>query len=119
MAVINLNSKFEQFQEFWSPQIVGRLNGQELKLARLKGEFVRHQHENEDEMFLVLEGELLMQYDDRQELIKAGEFVIVPRGVYHQPIAKNEVKVMLFEPQGTLNTGDQEHELTKRDLPLL
>lgn len=119
MGVVNLDQKFDQFEEFWSPQIVGRLNGQEVKLAKLKGEFIRHQHQEEEELFLVLEGELIMEYDDHKELIKAGEFTIIPRGVYHKPIAHQEVKVLLFEPQGTLNTGDQQNAFTKRDLPTL
>ncbi|MCR9154794.1 MAG: cupin domain-containing protein [Bacteroidetes bacterium] len=116
MAVVNLADKFAQIQAHWSPKIVGSLNGQQVKLAKLKGDFVRHQHEHEDEMFLVIEGDLLMEYDHGTESISKGEFVIVPRGIYHKPIAKQEVLVMLFEPAGTVNTGDVENELTKRDL---
>ncbi len=116
MSVVNLQDKFASFHDHWHPRIVGALNGQEVKLAKLKGEFVRHQHEAEDEMFLVIEGRLIMRYDDREEIIEAGEFVIVPRGVYHQPIAPEEVKVMLFEPAGTLNTGDADSDRSRPDL---
>ena len=116
MKSINLESKFEQINEHWSPKIAGELNGQQVKLAKLKGEFVRHQHEEEDELFFVVEGQLLMEFDDRTETINAREFIIVPRGVYHKPIAKEEVKVMLFEPASTLNTGDTDSAFTKRQL---
>jgi len=116
MKPVNIKSKFALFKDQWSPKVVGELNGQQVKLARLEGEFVRHQHEQEDELFLVIEGSLEMEYDDRVETIEAGEFVIVPRGVYHKPIAKREVKVLLFEPASTLNTGNLDHELTQRNL---
>ena len=119
MKSVNLASKFDLFSEHWSPKIVGELNGQQVKLAKLKGEFVRHQHENEDELFFVVDGQLLMEYDDHTETINPGEFIIVPRGVYHKPIAKEEVKVMLFEPATTLNTGDAQSSLTKKDLDSL
>lgn len=119
MKSVNLAAKFNLFSEHWSPKIVGELNGQQVKLARLKGEFVRHQHEDEDELFFVVEGQLLMEYDDHTETINPGEFIIVPRGVYHKPIAKEEVKVMLFEPASTLNTGDAESSLAMKDLESL
>jgi len=113
---INLKEKFKGIHDYWSPHIAAELNGQEVKLAKLKGEFVRHQHELEDEMFLVIEGELIMEFDDRQEVIKAGEFIVIPKGVYHKPIAKEEVKVLLFEPASTLNTGDVQSERTRYNL---
>ncbi|MEM7036835.1 MAG: cupin domain-containing protein [Bacteroidota bacterium] len=113
---VNVAQKFSTFNEHWSPKIVGELNGQYVKIARLKGEFVMHQHEEEDEMFLVLEGILKMQLEDRLLTIETGEFVIIPRKTMHQPIADEEVKIMLFEPQSTLNTGNTENEFTQRDL---
>ena len=103
--VVNLREKLASFSEPWQPKIVGELNGQHVKLAKLAGEFVWHAHEHEDELFYVVEGELQMQYRDRTERIRAGEFVIVPRGVEHCPRAEREVHVMLFEPASTVNTG--------------
>ena len=103
--VVNLREKLASFSEPWQPKIVGELNGQHVKLAKLAGEFVWHAHEHEDELFYVVEGELQMQYRDRTERIRAGEFVIVPRGVEDCPRAEREVHVMLFEPASTVNTG--------------
>ena len=105
MTKVNLREKLASFAEHWQPKIVGELNGQHVKLAKLAGEFVWHAHEHEDELFYVVEGELQMQYRDRTERIRAGEFVIVPRGVEHCPRAEREVHVMLFEPASTVNTG--------------
>jgi mannose-6-phosphate isomerase-like protein (cupin superfamily) len=113
---VNLNAKFDQFSDYWSPKIVGELNGQLVKLVRFKGEFVWHHHEAEDEMFLVWKGRFRMDYRDRQEWIEEGEFVIVPRGVEHRPVAEQEVEVILFEPGSTLNTGNVENELTLETL---
>lgn len=95
---------------------MGELNGQQVKLAKLKGEFVWHKHENEDEMFLVLDGVLKMEFRDKTIVIKKDEFIIVPKGTEHKPVAENEVSVMLFEPASTLNTGNIENERTKRKL---
>lgn len=103
---VDMAAKFSQMREHWSPRIVGELNGQQVKLAKLKGEFIWHRHEHEDELFLVLKGTLRMRLRDREVVINEGEFLIVPRGVEHLPIADDEVQVMLFEPAGTLNTGD-------------
>ncbi len=113
---VNLKDKFDLFSEHWNPKIVGELNGQLVKLAKLKGEFVLHQHEHEDEMFLVIEGKLLMELVDKTLEIKAGEFVIIPKGSMHKPIAIGEVKVLLFEPKSTLNTGDTENQFTVKKL---
>ncbi len=106
MKKVNLAEKFSRFDETWSPKIVGELNGQHVKLARLKGPFVRHHHEHEDELFLVVEGRLTMEFRDRTVTLERGEFIIVPRGVEHRPVAEEEVLVMLFEPAGTRNTGN-------------
>src|SRR5216684_1277195 len=110
MRKINLSQKLATFQEHWSPKIAGELNGQHVKLVKFQGEFVWHHHEVEDELFLVLHGSFRMDYRDdagaEQALhIGEGEFVIVPRGTQHRPVAEHEVHVMLFEPAGTLNTG--------------
>jgi mannose-6-phosphate isomerase-like protein (cupin superfamily) len=112
MQVINIAQKFSLFNEYWSPRIVGELNDSHVKLAKLHGEFVWHQHENEDEMFLVVKGKLLIKLRDRDLVINEGEFVIIPKGVEHCPVAEEEVHVMLLEPKSTLNTGDQQNERT-------
>jgi mannose-6-phosphate isomerase-like protein (cupin superfamily) len=114
MEKVSLHDKLSQIPEFWSPRIVGELNGQHVKLAKLDGEFIWHHHENEDELFLVLEGRLRMRLRDRDVVIDAGEFFIVPRGVEHLPIGEGETHVLLFEPAGTLNTGNVVSERTIR-----
>lgn len=111
-SVVNLAAGFSQFSDHWHPRIAGELNGQHVKLAKLKGEFVWHSHADEDEMFLVVRGRLVMRFRDRDEFVNAGEFIIVPRGVEHLPIAEEEVEVMLFEPASTVNTGDAGGERT-------
>jgi mannose-6-phosphate isomerase-like protein (cupin superfamily) len=116
MDTINLNQKFALFQEYWSPKIAGELNDSYIKLAKLKGEFVWHQHENEDELFLVVKGHLLIKLRDRDIHLKEGEFVIIPKGVEHLPIAEEEVHVLLLEPKSTLNTGNVQNERTVNDL---
>lgn len=112
MHKVNLAEKLTQFSNHWSPKIVGELNGQHVKLVKFQGEFVWHQHENEDELFYVVEGSFDMQFRDRTVSLQAGEFLIVPRGVEHRPVAENEVSVMLFEPASTVNTGNAPGELT-------
>lgn len=106
MLSIELKEKFNQFDEFWTPKILGEFNGQLIKIAKLKGEFVWHNHENEDELFFIVKGQLLMKYRDQQILLKEGELHIVPKGVEHFPVAKEECWVMLIEPKGTAHTGD-------------
>lgn len=113
---INIAQKLTLFTDHWSPKIVGELNGQHVKLAKLKGEFVWHKHDVEDEMFFVIKGTLKMEYRDRTIVLNENEFLIVPRGVEHRPVADEEVEVMLFEPASTLNTGDTENEMTKHVL---
>jgi len=115
LKVVNVNQAFDSFSEHWSPRIVGKLNGQHLKVVKLKGEFVRHKHDKEDELFYVLEGKLILFLDDGKVEINAGEFIIVPKGVYHKPYAPKETKVMLFEPENTLNTGNIENYLTVKN----
>jgi mannose-6-phosphate isomerase-like protein (cupin superfamily) len=112
---ISLPQKFELIRETWSPKIVGELNGQQVKLAKLQGEFVWHSHENEDELFLVWRGRLLIKLRDRDVWLDEGELFVVPRGVEHQPVAEGEVQVLLFEPKGTLNTGNVRDQRTSPD----
>ena len=110
--VINLANKFNLFQEPWHPKIVGELNDSYVKLAKLKGEFVWHHHDNEDELFLVIKGTLVIKLHDQELTIHAGEFVIIPKGVEHLPVAEEEVQVLLLEPKSTLNTGNLQNERT-------
>lgn len=119
MDKVNLAEKLALFTDYYNPRIVGELNNQHVKLAKLKGEFIWHKHDDEDELFLVLKGILTMQYRDRMVDIKEGEFIIVPRGVEHKPVANDEVHIMLFEPATTLNTGNVENELTRTKLDKL
>jgi mannose-6-phosphate isomerase-like protein (cupin superfamily) len=112
MNTINLSQKFDLFHEHWSPRIVGELNDSYVKLAKLKGEFVWHKHDEEDELFLVVKGRLLIKLRDRDLWIDEGEFVIIPKGVEHCPVAEEEVQVLLLEPKSTRNTGDVENERT-------
>lgn len=112
MEKVNLADKLARFSEHWSPRIVGALNGQEVKLAKFVGAFDWHSHEREDELFLVLAGRMRMDFRDRQVWVEPGEFIIVPRGVEHRPFSEEETHVLLFEPAGTLNTGDVRTERT-------
>lgn len=109
--------KLNLFSEYWSPNIVGDLNDSHVKLAKLKGEFVWHKHDNEDELFFIIKGRLLIKLRDQDIYLEEGEFLIIPKGVEHLPIAEEEVHVMLIEPKSTLNTGDAiNSELTKKNL---
>ncbi|WP_309570941.1 cupin domain-containing protein [Deinococcus sp.] len=111
--VIRLQEKFDSFTEFWQPKVIGELNGQHVKLAKISGEFVWHQHEHEDELFMVTRGTLLMRFRDGEQRIGVGEIIIVPRGVEHLPVAETEeVWMLMFEPAGTLNTGNVVNERT-------
>jgi len=116
MQVINLATKLGLFTDHWHPRIIAELNGQQVKLAKLQGEFVWHHHEQEDELFLVLHGTLRMQFRDREVSIQPGEMIVVPRGVEHRPIADEEVHVMLFEPASTLHTGNVRDARTRDHL---
>lgn len=116
MDKVNLAQKFSLFQDYWSPKIVGELNDSFVKLVKLKGEFVWHHHETEDELFLVVRGSLLIKLQDRDIFLEEGEFVIIPKGVEHLPIAEEEAHVLLLEPKTTLNTGNVRDEKTVADL---
>lgn len=112
MEKVNLADKLSRFGERWVPRIVGELNGQHVKLVKVEGEFVWHHHQDEDELFLVLDGHLSLHFRDEVVQLDAGEFCIVPRGVEHKPVAATEAHVLLFEPASTLNTGNLRNERT-------
>ncbi|WP_046754917.1 cupin domain-containing protein [Kordia jejudonensis] len=114
MNVLSLQEKFEGFTEHWNPYIIGELNNQYVKVAKFKGEFCWHSHEHEDELFYVLEGTLIIKLRDKDLVLNAGNMAIIPKGVEHCPVTKNneEVKVLLFEPKMTVNTGEEENTLT-------
>jgi mannose-6-phosphate isomerase-like protein (cupin superfamily) len=112
MDKVNLNDKLNLIQDYWKPIIVGELNNQHIRLVKIKGEFVMHHHDNEDELFLVLKGTLKIDYGNKIVDINEGEFIIIPRGVKHKPIADSETHLLLFEPETTLNTGNIRNELT-------
>ena len=109
---INFNDKFDKISSFWSPKIIGELNDYQFKLAKFKDDFIRHNHPETDEAFIVIEGEIYIDFDNKTETIKAGEMIVVPKGVYHKPYSKKEAKVLMIEPRGTVNTGDIVNELT-------
>jgi mannose-6-phosphate isomerase-like protein (cupin superfamily) len=112
IRVVNLREAFSRFHEHFSPKIAADLNDAHVKLAKARGEFVWHKHENEDELFLVVKGELTVKLRDRELCVREGEFVVIPRGVEHCPVAKDEVHLVLIEPKTTLNTGDVRNERT-------
>jgi len=112
MEKVNLTQKFNLFQDYWRPKVVGELNESYVKLAKLKGEFVWHHHEAEDELFFVVKGRLQIKLRDRDIYLEEGEFFIIPRGIEHLPVAREEVQVLLLEPKSTLNTGNVQDEKT-------
>ena len=109
MQKINLKEKFEKFEDYWSPKILGELNGQHVKIAKFKGAFDWHFHEQEDEMFLVIKGSFRMEFRDKTQYLEEGEMIIVPKGVEHRPVADQEAHVMMLEPASTVNTGNLEN----------
>ena len=119
MKKINLTEKFSLFHQLWTPKIIGELNGQQMKLAKVKGEFVWHDHQEEDELFIVFQGTLYIDFrDGRTESIRSGELIVVPKGVEHRPWTKDdeEVHLMLIEPKSTKHTGEVVHEKTQTAL---
>ena len=116
MEKVNLAEKFSVFNDYFNPRIVGELNGQQVKLVKFQGEFIWHHHDKEDELFYVVKGSFDMHFRDKTIPVNAGEFLIVPRGVEHKPVAEQEVSIMLFEPTATLNTGNVMNEKTVTDL---
>lgn len=119
MEKVNLAEKLALFDDHWHPRVVGDLNGQQVKLVKFQGEFVWHHHQQEDELFLVVKGQFQMQFRDRTVDLQEGEFIVVPRGVEHRPVAETEVQVLLFEPASVLNTGNVENELTVAELEMI
>lgn len=119
MEKVNINNKLSLFNDYWNPKIVGELNGQQVKLAKLFGEFIWHKHDDEDELFYVLKGSFEMHFRDHIVSLHENEFLIVPKGVEHKPVAQQEVSIMLFEPASTLNTGNVQNEKTKLNLEKL
>ncbi len=119
MTKVNLRDKLSQFDEHWSPRLVGELNGQHVKLVKLLGEFVWHRHDEQDELFYVVKGRFRMELRDGQIDLEEGEFLIVPRGIEHRPVADEECHVLLFEPSSTLNTGNVRNDLTVDRLQVL
>jgi len=116
MEKVNLRDKLDLFKEQWSPKIVGELNDQQVKLVKFRGPFVWHHHDHEDELFLVVKGRFRMEFRDRDLWLEEGEFLVVPRGVQHRPVADEEAHVLLFEPASTLNTGNVRNERTREQL---
>jgi len=116
MEKVNLIEKFSKFTELWRPKIVGELNGQYVKIAKLKGEFTWHHHEGKEELFLVVKGRLLIKLRDRDIVLNEGEFFIVPQGVEHMPVAEDETHVLMFVPKSTLNTGNVQSEKTIKEV---
>ena len=116
MKKVNIEEKLNTFSDYWNPRVIGELNGQFVKAVKLKGDFVWHRHDTEDELFLIIKGTLRMEFRDRVEQVNEGEFIIVPRGVEHRPVANDEVHLLLFEPASTLNTGNVENEKTRKTL---
>src|SRR5882757_1418132 len=116
MDKVNLREKFARITGQWQPKVVGELNGQQVKLVKFQGPFVWHHHDGEDELFLVVKGRFRMEFRDRHVWLEEGEFLIVPRGVEHRPVAEEEAHVLLFEPATTLNTGNVQDEMTARTL---
>jgi mannose-6-phosphate isomerase-like protein (cupin superfamily) len=116
METVNLQEKFGKFSEYWKPKIVGELNDSYVKAVKFKGDFVWHHHDNEDELFLVVKGTMRMKFREREELVREGEFIVVPKGVEHCPVADQEAHVVLLEPKSTLNTGNVTNERTVAQL---
>lgn len=116
MEKVNLIEKLSLVKTFWSPRIVGDLNESHIKLAKFKGEFVWHHHDNEDELFFIIKGNLLIKFKDREVILSEGEFIVIPKGEVHMPVAEEEVHVMLIEPKSTLNTGNIINEKTVENL---
>lgn len=116
MNKVNVSEKLSLFHEYWSPKIIGEVNESYVKVAKFKGEFLWHTHDNEDEMFYVVKGQLIIKFRDKDIILNPGEFLIVPKGVEHMPVAEEEVEVMLIETKSTLNTGDVKSEKTVENL---
>ena len=115
LKAININDKLNKFSDLWSPKVIAEMNDYQFKLAKVKGEFVWHSHEETDETFIVLDGELLIEFRDKKIRLNKGELYIVPKGIEHKPYAENECHIMLIEPKGIINTGDKSTKLTSKN----
>lgn len=111
---INIQEKFEKISKFWDPKIIAQLNGQDVKIARVNGSFPKHQHDNEDELFLIIKGTFYLELDDGMLELKAGEMVVIPKGAQHRPFTKSEAHILMFEPSSTINTGNLKTILLKQ-----
>ena len=118
-APINLPDKFARFHDHWNPRIIGELNDQHIKIAKIQGEFIWHQHQHEDELFMVIEGKLLMDFRDKTVVVLPGQLLLVPRGTEHRPRTEGETQIMMIEPKTTVNTGNVENERTRKELEVL
>jgi mannose-6-phosphate isomerase-like protein (cupin superfamily) len=116
MHKINLSQKFALIDEYWKPAVIGEMNEQLVKLAKIKGDFIMHKHDREDELFMVIKGTLHIDFEDRTETIEEGEIIIIPKGTNHKPRCENECLIMLFEPKSTRNTGNVENDFTHSNL---
>ena len=112
MKKINFKSKFQKFEDHWSPKVIAEMNDYQFKLVKIEKDFIWHQHDDTDEVFIVIEGKISIEFEDETVEINEGEMIVVPRGVKHKPFAEKEAKIMLIEPTGTVNTGDIEDKLT-------
>jgi len=119
MEKVNITEKLSNIHDYWNPRIAGELNGQQVKLVKIKGEFVWHAHDLEDELFYVIKGSFRMDFRDKSVVLSENDLIIVPRGVEHRPVAEEEASIMLFEPSSTLNTGNTENEFTKKELQII
>ena len=115
LKAININDKLNKFSDLWSPKVIAEMNDYQFKLAKVKGEFVWHSHNETDETFIVLDGELLIEFRDKKIKLNKGELYIVPKGVEHKPYAENECHIMLIEPKGIINTGNKSTKLTSKN----
>lgn len=115
LKAININDKLNKFSDLWSPRVIAEMNDYQFKLAKVKGEFVWHSHKETDETFIILDGELLIEFRDKRIKLNKGELYIVPKGVEHKPYAENECHIMLIEPKGIINTGDKSTKLTSKN----
>ena len=115
LKAININDKLNKFSDLWSPKVIAEMNDYQFKLAKVKGVFVWHSHEETDETFIVLDGELLIEFRDKKIRLNKGELYIVPKGIEHKPYAENECHIMLIEPKGIINTGEKSAKLTSKN----
>lgn len=112
MKSVNLSEKFDKFSDYWAPRVIAEMNGYYFKLVKVKGEFVWHTHDDTDETFIVLDGELIIEFRDKTITLKKGEMIVIPKGVEHKPAAREECQIMIVEPKGVMNTGDADDQLT-------